>query len=209
MPQTTQQIENDVRETLEEGVDVYQRVRAITLRALTERELDLDNIKSVVEAAFKGVSAGISGQYEPAKANFAEAVSAIDDALEKTAEASKLAIEEAASRVSEFSHHDLSQATDDIGNLEKMFLETLEKMMHGGNEMLFDIVRNFIDHARQNGTAVGRQTQIALETLNNIRRKGQHAVLSGAATTTSIIAKIAGGILTGIAESIEPGKPVK
>jgi hypothetical protein len=205
MSQSTDQIENDVRETLESGVDIYQRVRAITLRALTERELDMDNIKSVVEAIFKGISAGMNSQYEPAKSAFTEAVSAIDDALEKTAEASKLAIEEAASRVSEFSHHDLNQATDELKNLEKIFLETLEKVTRGGNEMILDIARNFIDHARQNGTAVGRRSQAALETLNNVRLKGQHAV----ATTTSILAKIGGGILTGIAESLDPNRTAK
>lgn len=205
MSQSTHQIENDVRETLESGVDIYQRVRTITLRALTERELDMDNIKSVVEAVFKGISAGMNSQYEPAKSAFTEAVSAIDDALEKTAEASKLAIEEAASRVSEFSHHDLNQATDELKNLEKIFLETLEKVTHGSNQMILDIARNFIDHARQNGTAVGRQSQAALETLDNVRLKGQHAV----ATTTSILAKIGSGILTGIAESLDPNRPVK
>lgn len=209
MSQTTHQIENDVRETLEAGVDIYQRVRAITLKALTERELDLENIKSVVEAAFNGISAGMSSQYEPAKEAFSQSAAAIDDALEKTAQASRLAIEEAASRVSDFSHHDLNRATDDIKNLEEIFLETLEKVTHGSNEMVFTIARDFIDHARQNGTAVGRQTEIVFEALNNFRRKGQNAVWSGAVATTSMIAKIGSGILTGIADSLEPDKPAK
>jgi hypothetical protein len=88
-------------------------------------------------------------------------------------------------------------------------LETLEKVTHGSNEMVFAIARDFIDHARQNGTAVGRQAQIIFEALNNLRHKGQDAVLSGAAATTSVIAKIGSGILAGIAESFEPDKPIK
>ena len=209
MSQTTQQVENDVRDALESGIDIYQRVKQITLKALTKQKLDIENIKSVVEAAFKGINAGMSSQVEPAKADFTQAVSAIDDVLEQTAQASKLAIEEAASRISDFSRSDLSQATDDIKSLEQIFLETLEKVTRNSNEMIFDTAQHFIDHARKNGTAVGRQSQIALEALNSFRHKGQSAVLSGASTTASIIAEIGGGILTGIAESFEANKSKK
>ena len=206
MSQTTQQIEDDVREAMESGVDIYQRVKVITLKALTERKLDTENIRSVIEAAFKGIASGMNSQAEPAKADFNQAVSAIDDVLEQTAQASKLAIEEATSRVRDFSQHDLTQATEDIKNLEQIFLETLEKITRSSNEIFVDTAQHFIDHARQNGTAVGRQTQTILEALNNFRQKGQTAVLSGATKTASIIADISGGILTGIVESFEANK---
>ena len=209
MSQTAQQVENDVREALESGGDIYQRVRLITLKALTERKLDLENIKSVVEAAFNGISTGIGDRTESAKANFAEAASAIDDVLEKTAQASKLAIEEATSRVSEFSQQDLNKATADIESLEQIFLETLEKVARNGNDMLFETAQNFITHARKNGTAVGRQTQTILASLNDFRRQGQNAVLLGATTTASIIAEIGSGILNGVAESLESNRAKK
>lgn len=207
MAKTTQQIEDDVREAFEAGTDIYQRVKQITLKALTERRLDLENIKMVVEAAFNGIMTGMKNQVEPARADFNQAVSAIDDVLEQTAQVSKLAIEEAVSRVSEFSEHDLNQATDDIKSLEQIFLETLEKVTRNSNEMIFDIAQHVIDHARKNGTAVGKQTQSILEAINNARHKSQSAALSGAKTTASIIAEIGSGILTGIAESFESNKP--
>lgn len=209
MSETTQQVEEDIKETLESGVDIYQRVKEITLTALTKRQLDTENIKGVVEAAFKGISQGMNNQAEPAKADFDQAVSAIDDVLEQTAQASKLAIEEAASRIRDFSQHDLTQATDDIKSLEQIFLETLEKVTRNSNAMILDLAEQFIDHARTNGTAVGNQTQDVLSALNNLRHKGQNAVLSGATTTASIIAEIGGGILTGIAESFESNKTQK
>lgn len=206
MTKTAQQIEDEVREAFESGTDIYQRVKQITLKALTERRLDLENIKMVVEAAFNGIMTGIKNQVEPARADFSRAVSAIDDVLEQTAQASKLAIEEAVSRVNEFSEHDLNQAADDIKSLEQIFLETLEKMTHNSSEMIIDIAQHVIDHARKNGTAVGKQTQSILEAINNARHKSQSAALAGAKTTASIIAEIGGGILTGIAESFESNK---
>lgn len=207
MTDTSQQIENDVRTTVESGLDIYERVRTITLKALTERELDIDNIKNVVEAVFKGISAGIGNQYEPAKEAFRQSAGAVDDALEKTAQASKLAIEEAAARMNEFSQHDVNRATEELKSLEEMFLETIERVARESNEILFDISRDFIDHARKNGTAVGRQTQIAFEALNNLRQTGQNAVFSGVVATASTLTKIANGILSGIVDSLRPEKP--
>ena len=202
MTLTAEQIEKDVRNTLEEGTDIYQKVRSITLNALTEHDLDIDNIQRVIEAVLRGMREGLGNQYQPAKDAFRQSVTAIDDALEKTAQASKLAIEEAASRIDEFGRHDLDQATEDIKSLENIFLETLEKVTRG-SQTLFDLTGDFIKHARQNGTAVGEQVGIALESLNKFRRDGQQAFLSEASATTSILAKIGSGILAGIAESLE------
>ena len=152
MTKTNRKVEDAVREAVESGEDLYQQIRTITLKALTERELDMDNIKNVVQAVSKGISTGITSQYTPAKTAFKQSVDALDDALVKTAEASKLAIEEATSRVSEFSHHDLNQATEDLKNLEEMFLETVQKVARESNETVFDIAEDFITHAKRSGT---------------------------------------------------------
>ncbi len=209
MTQTAEQIEKDVKDAVEEGVDIYQNVRSITLKALTAHELDLENIQRVIEAALKGMGDGLGDQYEPAKEAFQQSVAAIDDALEKTAQASKLAVEEAASRVNEFTHQDLNQATEDIKSLEDIFLGAMEKITRGGNDTLFAVAGDFINHARNNGTAVGEQVRIAMSALNKFRRQGQGSLLSEAAATTSILAKIGSGILAGIAESLEPKRTEK
>ena len=206
MNETMQQVEKDVRETVESGVDIYERVRTITLKALTERTLDIDNIKEVMEAVLKGMSDGVSTHYDPAKRAFSQAAEALDDSLTKTAEASKLAIEEAASNLDEFSSHDFKRATDDLKSLESLFLETVETVGRHGNEIATKIAHDFLDHARQNGTAVGRQSRVILESLDNLRLSGQQAVMTGAAATTSALTKIARGILAGIAESIDSEK---
>ncbi|MGR9099120.1 MAG: DUF6781 family protein [Gammaproteobacteria bacterium] len=203
------QVEKEVRETVESGVDIYERVRAITLKALTEHTLDTDNIKKVTEAVLKGVGDGIGDHYDPARKAFDQSIGALDDALTKTAEASKLAIEEAASNMSEFTRNDLNRAADDLKSLESLFLETVEKAGRTGNETVAGIVRDFISHARKNGTEVGKQSRVFLENLDKIRVSGQHGLIEGAAETTSALAKIAGGFLSGIAASLNPEKPRK
>lgn len=206
MTETIQQVEDAVREAFKSEKDLYQEVRTITLKALTERSLDMENIKSVVQAVSKGISAGISSQSTSAKKTFKQSIDALDDALVKTAEASKLSIEEAASRVSEFSNHDLNLATEDLKSLEEMFLETVGKVARESNEAFSEIADDFISHAKQSGTSVGKQTQTALEHLNDLRHIGQEAIITSTTATTSTLATIASGILAGIAESLHPNK---
>jgi len=157
----------------------------------------------------KGMSDGLSHHYDPAKHAFKQSTEALDDALTKTAEASKLAIEEAAANVDEFSSHDFKRAAEDLKSLEGLFLDTIETVGRHSNETASKIARDFLSHARTNGTAVGKQSQIILEGLDNLRISGQQAVMTGAAVTTSALAKIASGFLAGIAESLNPEKPRK
>ena len=79
--------------TVDSGSEIYQKVQVITLKALTERELDLENIKSVVQSAGKGINAGHHKMSRQRK--HLKRLPAPLNALAKTVEASKLAIEEA------------------------------------------------------------------------------------------------------------------
>jgi hypothetical protein len=198
-----QNVKEEIREAVQSGSDVHQKIKAITLKALTKRQLDTENIKNVAEAVSKGIAEGMTTQGEQAKVIFAQAASALDDALAVVAEASKLAIEEAASRVSEYSHHDLNGATKDLEDMEGLFLDTLGKVAKGGNQVIADIAGDFVSHAKQSGTAVGKQTLAALEALKALPHWGKETVVSNTVAATITLAQIGSGILSGIAESLQ------
>lgn len=205
MTETNQQqnVKEAVRAAVKSGADVHQQVRDITLKALTTGQLDMDNIKNVTEAVGKGIDEGIAGQDEHAKEVFAHAATALDDALAIAAEASKLAIEEAAAKVTDYSQHDLNGAIEDIRDMEGLFFDTLEKAAKGSNQLVADIVTDFIAHTRQSGTAVGKQALIALEALKDLPKISTDIIVSSTVATTSALAKIGSGILLGIAESLQ------
>ncbi len=119
-------------------------------------------------------------------------------------EASKLAIEEAVSKVDEYSHHDLNAATTDLQEIEGMFLETLEKKAKDGGQLAADLIGDFVIHARHSGTAVGKQTSVALEALKKLSPISKKTIISSAVATTVTLAQIGSGILLGIAESLQP-----
>jgi hypothetical protein len=197
-----QDVKVAVRETVQRGSDVHQKIKAITLKALAERQLDRENIKTVVEAVSKGINEGLTAQSIQAKVLFSQAALALDDALAIAAEASKLAIEEAGSKVSDYSQYDLDSASKDILDMEGIFLDALENIVKG-NQVVADVVGDFVTHARQSGTAVGKQALTALDALKQLPNWGKDIVVSNTVSASITLAQIGSGILLGIAESLQ------
>lgn len=205
MAETNQQqdVKDAARTAVQSGTDVHQQIKDITLKALTERQLEIENIKSVTEEVSKGINEGMATQGEHAREVFKQAATALDDALAIATEASKLAIEEAASRVNEYSEHELNDAIKDLKDMESSFLDSLQKIAKGSNQVVADIASDFIAHTGQSGTAVGKQTLIALEALKDVPQMSKKMIVSGTVNTASTLAKIGSGILLGIAESLQ------
>ncbi|MGR9014110.1 MAG: DUF6781 family protein [Gammaproteobacteria bacterium] len=198
-----QDVKGAIRAAVKSGDDVHQQIKDITLKALTEHQLDTENIKRVIETVISGINEGVSSHGEQGKEVFMQAATALDDALAIATEASTLAIEEAASKVTEYSQHDLNDAINDIQNRETLFLDILEKVAKSSNQVIGDIISDFIDHSRQSGTAVGEQTLIALEALKDLPKITTDTIISSTVATTSALAQIGSGILMGIAESLK------
>ncbi len=196
-------VKNAVQQSVASGSEVHQKIKEITLKALTEGHLDMENIKNVAESVSTGIQEGLGQETEQAKEIFGHAVSALDEALAIAAEASKLAIEEASSRVSDYSHHDINHATENLQGLEALFLDALEKVANS-NQMFVEMVGDFVSHARKSGTAVGRQTLTALQALKELPHWGKESVVSNTLAATITLAQIGSGFLSGIAESLQP-----
>ncbi|WP_152555705.1 DUF6781 family protein [Methylomarinum vadi] len=209
MNDTAQQVEDTVREAIESGEDIYQKVRTITLKALTERELDRENIDDVVKAVGKGISSGMNKQYDSTRNVLQQSTKALDDALASTAEATKLAVEEASSRMENFSQTDLKKSMDDLKGLEEMFLDTIADIAKESGGMAAEVAEDFFKHMQIKGTAVGRETKSMLESIKHITVTGESSAVSTARDTAATLAKIGSGILAGIAESLQPEQDKK
>jgi hypothetical protein len=87
--------------------------------------------------------------------------------------------------------------------MEGSFLDTLAKVAKGSNQVVADIVNDFITHTAQSGTAVGKQSLIALEALKDVPQISKNIIISSTVATASTLAQIGSGILLGIAESLQ------
>jgi hypothetical protein len=183
----TQEVKQAVRSAIERGESIREDVRNITLNALSKGKLDVKKINQVVRAVMEGASMGADSKGTQVKDSLSESMAGMDQALAKSAEASRLAVEEAASRLKDFGKQDLKRALDDLLTLEDMFLDTIKKIAKESNEVVGGTLNDLVQHARNSGTAVGKSSNEIVETLN--RELGQNLA--------------AAGILGGIAETLE------
>jgi uncharacterized protein DUF6781 len=206
MSDTVEQVEKNVKDAMQSGQDVYNKVKTITLKALTERQLDRENIADVVRAVGKGIGGSLDSQYEVSKEVLQQSTSALDDALSSTAEATKLAVEEAAGKMQDFSDGDLQHAINDLNSLETMFLDALKQLSTTSKGAISETVSDLLKHAQTNGTVVGKQVQVMVDGIATLSVNSTGALLSSARETAANLASIGSGILAGIAESLQSDK---
>ena len=203
----TQEVKQAVRSVIERGESIREDVRNITLNALSKGKLDVKKINQVVRAVMEGASMGAEPKGTQVKDTLSESMAGMDQALVKSAEASSLAVEEAASRLKDFGKQDLKRALDDLLTLEDMFLDTIKKVAKESNEVVGGTLNDLVQHARNSGTAAGKSSSEIVETLN--RELGQtlrETVTTGTDAALKVgahLSQAAAGILGGIAETLE------
>ncbi len=202
----SRKIRDEVRRAIEQGRGIQKAVRDITLKALTRGELDQDAIRKVTGDVVKGVQEAATVQGVRAKDVVAEAVAGVDEALAHAAQALKLSIEEAAGRAEKFSREDLAKARESVKNLEGDFLDILREAARAGRGTVSSILDDLIKHAQASGTAVGRQLEQMSGLSGRMAEAGRaqfEAGVHAAISSTAMMARIASGVLGGIADSLD------
>ncbi|HEY5995155.1 MAG TPA: DUF6781 family protein [Gallionellaceae bacterium] len=213
----TKHLEAEVRKAVEEGFDVQERVRQITLRIIRARSFEIKSLQQATLAVLRGASAGVqkdihqsSEQSKIALEHLKQAVTGLDVALAQFAEAAKLAVEEASGRAQRYSNEDLTRAREDLEKLEKMFVESLQTSASATKDAAGDMLHGLASHARIQGSAVGRQMKDTLETITRqLGAAGSAQVGIGlhlARNTSDLLRQIAAGMLTGLADHVRPAR---
>lgn len=210
MVEATEDIKEEARSAVLQGDDLRQAVRDITLNALQSRKLDRENIRAVVQAVASGVGSGLEEPWDKARENATEAMHGIDEALQKAAQAAKLATEEAIGRGTEFTDHDLRAAIDELSTLEDLFVETVKMVASQSTDVVGDIMQEMVNHLKATGTGAGEQAREAVDGLRSaLKNAGRESVNNLASAGKSVgeqLAHIASGFLGGMAEAIAPKK---
>jgi uncharacterized protein DUF6781 len=201
-----EQEQTAARESVERGSDIENEVRNIVVEALSDGKIDSKHIKEVVSAVVEGALKGASATEKDAKDALQKTIKGVDEALSQVAQASKLAIEEAAGKAEEYTDHDLKRAMDDLKELEELFFETVGDVAKQGRETSYNILNDLLSHAQQSSTSVGSTIKEASENLQNLFIKsGKNLQVADAARATGAsMARITSGFLAGIADSLSP-----
>lgn len=201
-------VQAEARKAAKEQVNITKQVRDITLNALTKGKLDGKRIKNVVNAVMEGVSLGVSDKNTNVKETMSEAVRGVDEALTKTATASKFAIEEAFGKIKDYNKDDLNKAVADLKELEGLLFDTLSNVAKSSGSLVKGTLNDILVHIKQTGSSTGKESAKIAEDLTKRLGKTTHEVASAGAEAAKIfsqhVAQAASGFLTGLADSIKP-----
>jgi hypothetical protein len=200
-------VAKEVEGAIREGLRVQETVRDITLKALTQRELDFAAMRKVTREAIDAVREAAGRNEAGVKEATKQAIHGVDQALAHAAEALKLSLQEAGGRAEKFSREDLAKVRANLGDLEKMFVDTLGEAARAargaGKATLEDLAR----HAEASGTAVGRQMRESAELSGQMAHALREQFRTGmevAATSGAMFSRAAAGVLAGIADALDP-----
>lgn len=210
-------LEAEVREAIANGSHIQETVHRLTLKAMNAKNIDPESLRRIITAVMQGIHDGAAqqlqqaaNQTQAAKSQITDAVAGLDSALARFAEASKLAVEEAAGQAKRFSDTELARTRSELESLESLFVETLHHTATAAQGLIADVLLDLSHHAKNTGTHVGSQLKETLATFaQQIASVGNVQVETGASLaqkTADIVSKAASGVLSGIKDQTKTGK---
>jgi hypothetical protein len=210
---TSDSLASAAAESMKNGEHIRDRVRDLTLQALQSRRFDYHGMKEVVNAMTAGISLGAEQRTGETRKVVADALSGLDQALMKSAQAAQLALQELASKSRGFSDGELKQAIDQMKRLESDFLAAVTKAAESGGTLVRGEFRDFLAHAQRVGTDTG---SVVAQTMREFSHRiaaqvmeAQAAGLEAAREVNARFAEAASGFLQGIADSLREEKKRK
>lgn len=211
----TQRLASDVSRIVEEGLEVQERVRALTVRYLSAGQTDFSALRATAEAVIKGAHEGVqpslkraASQTDSVREQLKAAVGGLDSAFSQWAHASRLAMEEAAGRAQAFSKNDLSQMQKELQSLQSLVVETLQSAAGKTKDAAGQIFSDLATHAQRSGSATGEQVQQTLAAVtHSMAEAGKANAQAGIAlaqATADTFRAIAAGMLGGLADHVQP-----
>jgi hypothetical protein len=201
-----QRLRSAVRETVETGRDLQARVRDLMLAAFSSTGVDLSRIQQVTRTTLEGVNAGVAAHGSDSAKVARQAVAGIEDALMQAAEASSLAIQEAAGHAGDFARSDLRRAVDELASLESLFMDTLADVARAGSETAKTTLADIRRHLQHSGTIFGERLAGQVGNLREmLAMAGQEGLQSGmntAGKAAEQLGRLAGAVLAGMEQGL-------
>lgn len=146
---------------------IRERVRALTLHALRQRQFEAHGFAEVMRDMTEGISAGVTSHGHDAKDALQAAFLGLDEAFTRAAHASSLAVKELAAKGKEFSDGELRQGLSQLRRLESDFLQTWGRVAESATGAVRDEMRALMTHIERTGTGTGRVVAATLSEFSN------------------------------------------
>ena len=175
------QLRQEAQQSVQQGGNIREKVRGLTLRMLGRQPLESGQIRDVVRAMTEGIAAGASATADARRA-VAEAFRGLDEALTKSAGATRVAAQD--------------------------FLATIEEVASRSQDQARNALNEFVAQARRAGTESGRKAAEAASALassmGTFAMEGTRFGMDTAREAGTRLAEMASGALAGMADAISP-----
>jgi len=193
-------------QSVRQGANVRIAVRDLTLKALQQRELTLNQIGRVLRSVIEGAHVGLAKRETRVEKALSDTVAGMDDALLKAVHASDVALQRATGKGYDYEDSNLKQALDELERLEDEFMKSLAHATTSVNDKLSAPWQAVLKNTKLSGTAAGAH---AASTVRDYARRAQAAMRAQRETSfkaahllTQNFATLASGVLIGMSEGL-------
>jgi len=205
MPEETTNTNPDAAKRAEEiaaeGEDVRERIRTAVVDAMTNREGLAEDLSNTTQAVLDGAVEGVRNLApEQQDSTLRQVVDGLGDALSRSANATRFALEEARSRGESFAREDIDRAMQDLRTLEEMFVNLVDRTARRAGDELSGQFTDLSEHARRTASNIRPSIESALS------EAGSHPVkLAGEAATAGVkaVPRAAGMLLQAVGGALQ------
>ena len=193
-------------QSIKQGRNVRVTVRDLTLKALQQRELTLNQIGKVLRSIVEGVNLGVTKREMKVEKTLSDTVAGMDEALLKVVQASNVALHRLTGEGYDYEDSNLKRVLDELEKLEDEFLRSILMATDSASEKIKAPWERVLRKTKLAGTATG--TRVA-STIREYAKRAQAAMREQRETSfktahllTQNFATLASGILIGMSEGL-------
>lgn len=187
-----------------------QAVSDATLQALQGRELSLKNIRAVLATVTQAANTGLARNTTPAldaDTLIDQAVSGMDDALLKTVEANRMALQQLTAQGADLREKHLKKALSDLEKMEDTLMETVKKGAGAAGDPFAGAWTQVFDKLSAGGTLSGAKAASTVEQMmgqmQTAMRDTRAASLRAATAMAESYTAMVSGVLLGMSEAMK------
>jgi hypothetical protein len=203
---TTEDLRNEAARSMEGAGDIRERVRELTLAAFRERKFDFTAMREVMQQVSDGISLGAERRGEDLRQALGDAYKGMDEAVSKSVQATRLALDEAASKGREINDTEVRAALDAMKRLEQDMLSTLSGTAQRAGARVKSELEELVSHAARAGTDTGAViTRTMTDFSQQLARTAGDATSAGMEAAKAMgerLAEATSGFLAGLSEAM-------
>jgi hypothetical protein len=198
-------------EAVKQHKQIRTTIRDLTLEAVQVRELSLKQINSVVRKVTEGVNVGVGGGKIDVEKALSDALAGMDEALLKVVEANKVALQKLTEGGASSEESSVKKGLKELEAFEEKSLDGVRQAAQEAGDRTKEQCKSLLDNIPRGGTDTGERVmqtlaahaQQARDALTSSREAG----LKVAHTLAQNYATLVSGVLMGLSEAMQHGKP--